>query len=408
MKKIILIATVSFVLLAACNTSKLATNSDDMYVGPAAERKEQQRLAAKLKKQQEEEARKKQNELAEQKAKEDNNPYYKEPEYNKDDYYDYQYASRLRRFNNNVPGLGYYDNYYTNSYWYNNNPNMYGTSIYNSYSWWGNSPYFGNNWYPYGYNNYYGHNNWTFCSGSFYSYYPYNQNYLYGNNWGWGSVYYYNPWFGNSFNNNNGWGYFNSFDSNSKYSKMTNAARGSNGGGNSTMTSSAGKPDGFMMKYMDEVKQQQDNSPKFTDISKPFKGTGTEPGLNGNYNSNNNTGNFAKPNLAQPNTGANASDPANVNTNNFFKNTAVQGGGTSNPSVVTPTKTTQDPVVNPNSVKPAQPANTPRTYSESAPVKTGGFANPVNGGNSGPVRINGGSSGSSSGGNKGGGTYKPR
>ncbi|MDP2386688.1 MAG: hypothetical protein Q8M29_09985 [Bacteroidota bacterium] len=154
-----------------------------------------------------------------------NNPYYKDPTYSPDDYYDNQYASRLKRFHNPTYGLGYYDSYYTNSYFYNQNPYQYGVSIYNGYNFWGpsynnymyvpnynwggwygygsnfgynsycgsgwgwNSPYYGynspyySNWYnPYGYNNnYYGYNSWNN---------PYNN--YYGNNYGYNNAYDYN------------------------------------------------------------------------------------------------------------------------------------------------------------------------------------------------------------------------
>src|ERR1700740_2291380 len=82
-----------------------------------------------------------------------NNPYYKDRAYSPDDYYDNQYASRIKRFYNPTNGLGYYDSYYTNSYFYNQNPAYYGTSIYSSYNFWGpsyNSMVYANNIGGYG------------------------------------------------------------------------------------------------------------------------------------------------------------------------------------------------------------------------------------------------------------------
>ena len=38
--------------------------------------------------------------------------------YSDDDYYDYAYTARLRRFYTPVVGVGYFDDYYTNMYWY--------------------------------------------------------------------------------------------------------------------------------------------------------------------------------------------------------------------------------------------------------------------------------------------------
>lgn len=143
--------------------------------------------------------------------------------YYNDDYYDYSYSARVRRFYRPVYSYDYYDPYYTNYYWYNHNPMMYGTSIYMGYSWWWPSPLsmvaFAGSWY----------NPW------------------WGMSWGWGTPYYscgyygasyYNPYFWgwhSNFNNgyyngyNNGFyngyynglyasgNYYNSYDANSNY-----------------------------------------------------------------------------------------------------------------------------------------------------------------------------------------------
>ena len=60
------------------------------------------------------------------------NKYY-DSDFNSDDYYDYEYATRMRRFYHPVSNYGYYDNYYTNSYWYNGNPACWGLSVYLGY-----------------------------------------------------------------------------------------------------------------------------------------------------------------------------------------------------------------------------------------------------------------------------------
>lgn len=57
-----------------------------------------------------------------------NNYYY-------DDYYDYAYAARIRRFHSDVPCWSYYDPYYTNMYWYDRCPSSFGVSIYLGYNW---------------------------------------------------------------------------------------------------------------------------------------------------------------------------------------------------------------------------------------------------------------------------------
>lgn len=112
-----------------------------------------------------------------------------------DDYYDYSYTSRIRRFHNYNPYWSYYSPYYTNLYYYNYDPYYWGTSIYMGYNFWGPgyttimySPYWGyNNWWLYNnwhYNNYWG---WNY-------YRPYN--------WG---VYGYNNWGWNYYRRNNNW-----------------------------------------------------------------------------------------------------------------------------------------------------------------------------------------------------------
>ena len=94
--------------------------------------------------------------------------------YDESDYYDYAYTARIRRFDNPVIGIGYYDDYYTNMYWYTYNPNYWGVSIYLGYNWWYPSwswyyrpyyysywgyydPFFNPYWNPYWDPFYYGH-----------------------------------------------------------------------------------------------------------------------------------------------------------------------------------------------------------------------------------------------------------
>lgn len=284
MKKVIIIAGIIALFMSACTNLKKTTYNDDVYVDPKEEKLERDRLALEKKNKEEQEAKKQAEELAakkaEQKAKDDNNPAYKEPVYDKDDYYDYQYASRLRRFNNPVYGLGYYDNYYTNYYWYNGNPAYYGASIYNSYNWWGPSyscgPNFGfgmsynygygNSYYgynPYGYNPYYGYNNgyWQgFYSGYNHGYYNGYNGYPY-------SMGYNSPYYG-------GWGYYNSYDANSGYNKSTYAPRTSHDGGNSGRVSNPGTNaniDGYSAQYIQGVINQQENTPKFDAKATPVK-----------------------------------------------------------------------------------------------------------------------------------------
>ena len=77
------------------------------------------------------------------------NKYY-DSDFDYDDYYDYEYATRMRRFYHPASSYGYYDNYYTNSYWYSGNPFHWGLSVYLGYLWWGSS-YYSYNYYPQSY-----------------------------------------------------------------------------------------------------------------------------------------------------------------------------------------------------------------------------------------------------------------
>lgn len=69
-------------------------------------------------------------------------------DFDSDDYYDYSYSTRIKRFHRPIVTYGYYDPYYTNAYWYNYDPYFYGTSVYMGYSWWGPSYYNSYYWSP--------------------------------------------------------------------------------------------------------------------------------------------------------------------------------------------------------------------------------------------------------------------
>ena len=137
--------------------------------------------------------------------------------YNTDDYYDYAYSARIKRFYNPADGYGYYDPYYTNAYWYDYSPASYGVSIYMGYNWWAPSYYyyspfayptigFSYGWgYPYyGFSIGFGFGfGYGYGYGYGYPYYPY-----YGGYYGYGCGYYgygcgYNPCYYNSYDSYN-------------------------------------------------------------------------------------------------------------------------------------------------------------------------------------------------------------
>lgn len=250
-KKMKLLYTVSFAALAAITFSSCtsigkssASETDDAYYSSADSKADWAAFRAKKeadRKQREadaiarDEARKREEAVAAAEARTKKEPDYYDKDFNYDDYYDYEYTTRIRRFYNPVYSYGYYDNYYTNSYWYTGNPYNWGTSVYMGYNWWGPS-YYSYNYYPSTY--WYYNSGWGWGTGwGCNNGWGYNGFYDPWNNYGWG----YNNWYGwnpypnyygywNGYNNGyyNGWyngyysglydnNYFNSYDNNSYY-----------------------------------------------------------------------------------------------------------------------------------------------------------------------------------------------
>jgi hypothetical protein len=205
-------------MFSSCSLTKNAGyTQDDLYLDP---KKDQQVFYPKPVQAQEE-----QNKLTQktQATQTDNNPYYQDKDFAMDDYYDSEYASRIRRFHNPAYGLGYYDSFYTNSYFYNPNPYLYNVSIYNGYNFWGSS--YMNYMYNPGWNMGLGlgftntWNNWGMNSFGNSYYNPYYSGFGYGigSPFGYG-LNNYNPYYagmGYGFNNGFYGGYYNSFDYNS-------------------------------------------------------------------------------------------------------------------------------------------------------------------------------------------------
>jgi hypothetical protein len=107
-----------------------------------------------------------------------------------DDYYDFQYASRMRRFYRPMNRWGYFDPFYTNIFWYDPNPLFFGNSIYSTYAFWNpHSPWEWNSWgMGLGFNMGFG---MSPMFNSFYNPWTWNFNHP----WcGWGSPWSFNPW----------------------------------------------------------------------------------------------------------------------------------------------------------------------------------------------------------------------
>ncbi|REJ84503.1 MAG: hypothetical protein DWQ44_09125 [Bacteroidetes bacterium] len=157
--------------------------------------------------------------------------------YYNDDYYDYSYSAKLRRFYTPAYGYGYYDPFYTNSYWYDYSPASWGVSIYLGYNWWAPSYYYtrpfcyggiGFSYHPvYSYWHSPWYSDWYYPHSSFYYHsYPfgyygsYHHGYHHGYYHGYQHGYYGNPY--NPY-------YYNSYDASSYYY----GPRGSGSSGNS-------------------------------------------------------------------------------------------------------------------------------------------------------------------------------
>ncbi len=393
MKNLILVIFSLLLILSSCKTTQMNSVNDDVYADPVDQRKMALAQAAAIKKKQADQAAAAEASRVAQKAKDDANPYYKDPQYNNDDYYDYAYASRARRFQTPVSGAGYYDNYYTNSYMYNQNPSSYGSSIYSSYNWWdtpgmntgyGNSSYMNNGMgynngfgmsygsgygmgynngfgmsygsgYGMGYNNgfgmsygagYGGYNPYGYSS---FGYNPYGYNTYY-QPWGmYGNSYMNNPWgynpygYGNSYGNSS-WGYYNSYDVNSNY---TYAPRESSTGGNSTRASYAGMAipkdldNNDRVQFINSMVAKQDNTPRFTNVvrTNPNPSMTNPNAVGGNGNNSFNSANVSNPNLtsgSQTNSNGNMGGNTGRHNTTFTNSSPVE----TNPVGTNPTSNT--------------------------------------------------------------------
>lgn len=195
-------------------------------------------------------------------------------EYSSDDYYDYGYSSRIRRFHNPYFGFSYYNNYYTNSYWYDYNPYNYGVSIYYGYSFWHPHHY-----HPYGYHHHYS---------GFHDYYYYNSYYA-------GLTY---PT------------YFNSYDNNSVYYGVRQ---------NYNIQKT---PDSFANRFINEkLKNPVINKPQLNKKPKLPSSINSRPQNNLNTNSNIN---YSKPSKPQNNINQNSINKKPLNTKPIYNSKPSQ------------------------------------------------------------------------------------
>jgi len=298
MKKFALFPVLAVFLLVSCDSSRVLTSTvDDVYASPKEEKEKARQLAAEEAKRQaiaraeaEEEQKKYDQQKQAASPKEKNNSYYQDPQYSAEDYYDYEYASRINRFHNPM-GLGYYDAYYTNMYTYNNNPAYYGTSIYNT---WGMMPSQQFSSISFGISNSWGYGGYGMGYDPFYSsmYYPYYDPWYpypsysgYGS-WGYMNSYNNGYWNGyrNGMYNSNMMNYYNSLDANT-YSNKVNAPRSSNmGGGRRGGDNTITNPQ--QQRYFESVSEQGNSRPRFENTNRRVmrqpENEGTTPARNSN------------------------------------------------------------------------------------------------------------------------------
>ncbi|GIV26260.1 MAG: hypothetical protein KatS3mg027_0074 [Bacteroidia bacterium] len=369
---------IGFLFLVSCSSLKNISFYDDTdsYVNAKKERQQRMEMLAKQRKQQEERQKYIQDSIAKEQEKLNNNPYYKEPNYSKDDYYDYEYASRIKRFYNPVSGLGYYDNWYTNCGFYGC-PN-YGSSIYMG---WGNfspymsigynymwgSPYYsyGLGWgYPYSYWNNWGYSPWYGYSPYYGGYYPYGYSPYYG----------YNPY------------YYNSQDVNS----MTYAPRSSHTGFNARRTTNNINSTNNNISRSSQLISPQIDLPKFDETARPKPITKLEPSQINAINA---------PLIHQINTNPNIQSsviPRNVinnsnagNINSVSPNIGIsnlpKGSGNNNPG--RPNNGNSKPIVVPVGPKESSPniQTSPTQKGWGGGNNSGGFSSPRGGNGGGSI-----------------------
>ena len=196
--KLGVVATIVACLSVSCAVENSGVAYDDIYLDDTEinEQDEAFERQQELEKKQREERIRAYREAIERENRENNEDEVEEHHYNLedtafdiDDYYDYAYTARIRRFHSPTIIYNYYDDYYTDLCWYDSDPLLWGTSIYLGYRW----------WYPSSY--YWGWSYYTWHR-PFYWHHPWGWNYYYGwhspHYWG----YYHAPWYYNSWDRN--------------------------------------------------------------------------------------------------------------------------------------------------------------------------------------------------------------
>jgi hypothetical protein len=253
-----LFAAAAILLASACSTTNQTSTTDDVYyskgdkVATATPKPAQTNPAPSQYDSNNDYARdNSQSSSTEQTLDANGNTYVTNNYYNADDYYDYAYSARLRRFYSPV-SYNYYDPFYTNMYWYDYRPASWGMSIYLGYNFWAPAHcYYDPFWYGpgisfgYGYGGYYDPF-WYPHYGGYWS--GYNYGYMNGYNAGYYNGYY-NGAYGNPY-------YYNSYDATSYNSGSYYGPRGSVSSNSRNGSSTSSNPRTLGERYQQAVAER--------------------------------------------------------------------------------------------------------------------------------------------------------
>jgi|GEM_PF-3278248 len=166
MKKLLhiigILALVSFAFTSCQTTQNVGGVNDDQFFtrSDAANQREQERIAreqavaeaeARLRQREAEAAARRQQQQAQQAQQQEFHYFYEEPVVrglSMEDYHDFMFSSRIRRFHSGFFMPSYFDNFYTNMFFFNGNPMYFGTSIHFGTSWWVPRSRWGFYWRP--------------------------------------------------------------------------------------------------------------------------------------------------------------------------------------------------------------------------------------------------------------------
>ena len=339
MKIYISIIAASLFLIVTCNAQNQSKNYDDLYYSAKDKKSDDHSFIVKPQKVEPSQAvpaeepepvvdpsvQYTDEELAQAQAADDSSRYespdgntYITNNYYGDDYYDYAYSARLKRFHSNAYHHSYYSDYYTNMYWYDYDPWNWGISIYMGYNWWYPSYY--SRWYwPY---HSWGYHDW-WSPYSYYGYggYGYYHGYWHGYYDGYWNGYYGNYWGGNY--------YYNSYDDNSHYYGHRRGVGGSGG-----ISGSNRRDQSFGERYENQMALERGNSGRRTgddnNALASVRRTSSEnpSSLNAGTGRTRNTANGVtlKNSVRNLETG-------NTNPGRFARNSDVTGEGNSQPGM---------------------------------------------------------------------------